>query len=217
VFYYSGHGVRLEGNFAASGAEDPEADGKDEALAIWGSGENGSLLLDDEMRWLAEQLRAGRSLWVFDACHSGTMLGGESEGVAVSAAGGRAKSLASGELADWLEMPTDLLPTWIGDAGLAPGKATPGLRRVVVSAAGEHELSWLAAENWPGGDDESVFTHYFAEQLKAAGPETTFGQAVSVTVGPVSRYTKQHFGKAQSPRVEGTDVDTSIRTFLRKW
>ncbi|HEX2204235.1 MAG TPA: caspase family protein [Longimicrobium sp.] len=215
VFYYSGHGARLEGNFATAGVADPEADGKDEAIAVWGSGQNGSLILDDELGALSEGLRAGRGLFIFDSCNSGTVLRGAS---AFGGGDGKAKYLAWGEMRAWTELPAAWLPSARGEASLAgalQGDAAPR-SRMLVAASAEHESSWAAGGSWPGGGEESVFTHFFVEQLRAATAATTFQQAVDATFAPTTRYAKQRFGKAQSPRAEGTDVGTSIEAFLRK-
>ena len=176
VFYYSGHGMQLDADFAAAGEVDPETDGKDEAIAVWGAGQGGSLLLDDELGELSERLAAGRALFIFDSCNSGTVLRGGSS------------------------------------AALEGGKR----RRVMVAASAEHESSWASGGDWPGGSYESVFTHFFVEQLRSADGATTFAQAVDGAFSPTTRFAKDRFGAAQSPRAEGTDVDTSIADFLRK-
>lgn len=213
VFYYSGHGARLDGNFATGGTADAEADGKDEAIAVWGSGENGSLILDDELGALSEGLRAGRGLWIFDSCNSGTVL----RGSAFGGGDGNAKFLSWDEMRAWTELPEAWIESPRGEAGLS-GALEGGSprKRLLVAASAEHESSWAAGGSWPGGGEESVFTHFFVEQLRAATATTTFQQAVDATFAPTTRYAKQRFGKAQSPRVEGTDAGMAIEAFLRK-
>ena len=46
VFYYSGHGMQTDSNYALTGALDPEPDDVDEALYVWGSDGRGAMVLD---------------------------------------------------------------------------------------------------------------------------------------------------------------------------
>lgn len=213
VFYYSGHGTRLDGNFAAQGATDDEVDGKDEAISVWGSGERASLILDDELGALSERLRAGRALWILDSCHSGTAM----RFAAGDGVDARPKFAAWEEIRGITELPREFVTApGAGEGALVGGPDNRAKRRVFVAASGEAESSWAADSPWPSGSNESVFTHFFLEQLRAAGPGTTFGQAVSSARGPTTAYSKRHFRKSQTPRVEGTDVDTPIAEFLGK-
>ena len=56
VFFFSGNGTQLDGNAGLSGNDDPEQDGKDEAIYVWGNpaAEKGSLILDEELAILAD-------------------------------------------------------------------------------------------------------------------------------------------------------------------
>ena len=71
VFYYSGHGFRLQPSLSTGSGE---TDGRDEALVPW-EGDLGSLIRDDWMEaFLRTKLHAKANFWgVYDACHSGTM------------------------------------------------------------------------------------------------------------------------------------------------
>jgi hypothetical protein len=73
VFHYSGHGMQMPDNRGWTGADDPEPDGKDEAIATWGTqGDLYGYILDDEMAVLTSELKAGNTLIVLDMCHAGT-------------------------------------------------------------------------------------------------------------------------------------------------
>jgi hypothetical protein len=73
VFHYSGHGMQMPDNRGWTGADDPEPDGKDEAIATWGTqGDLYGYILDDEMAVLTGELKAGHTLIVLDMCHAGT-------------------------------------------------------------------------------------------------------------------------------------------------
>ena len=71
LFYFSGHGAQFKD---ASGDED---DGKDEGLIMhdtdWNNDEAYSVLLDDELSALLQQLSQGQLLMLVDACNSGTV------------------------------------------------------------------------------------------------------------------------------------------------
>jgi hypothetical protein len=62
IVFYSGHGIQVD----QEGGTAQEADGKDEAIALYDD-----LLIDDEMAQLMSGLRAKVSLLTLDACFSG--------------------------------------------------------------------------------------------------------------------------------------------------
>lgn len=136
VFYYSGHGMQLDGDFGAA----DEPDGKDEALLVLGPGSTTTTILDDELAYLSERLGAGRALFVLDACHSGGAAG--ASGRPVPPSGGEAA--LSGTLA-------------------SPGAPR---RRVLMAASSSGESSYVAATRWMNGGKESVFTHYLVDHLR---------------------------------------------------
>ena len=72
VFFFSGHGARLEENRGIADPVDPEQNGVDEALVVWGDGDETNLILDDELGFMANNLGTSRTLLVVDACFSGT-------------------------------------------------------------------------------------------------------------------------------------------------
>jgi hypothetical protein len=68
VFFYSGHGMRLDQNIGVTGRLDPETGNNvDEALAVWDG-----MILDEEVGLLLQYIQARNQLVVIDACFSGT-------------------------------------------------------------------------------------------------------------------------------------------------
>ncbi|HET6232865.1 MAG TPA: caspase family protein [Longimicrobiaceae bacterium] len=210
VFYYSGHGTQLDGNF---GQQDDEPDGKDEAIVLWGGSDRVSLLLDDELGSLSDRLPAGRALFILDSCHSGTALRGGAE-----TANPANKFLSMARLRGQLQMPRSFLPAAArGEAAVSLDPPGRGQRkRVFIAAAADQESAWGVSEPWPAGTNESVFTHYLVEELRRSDASETFQQAARVTLGATTRYTKQHHGKPQTPRAEGEHVAEPIADFLAK-
>jgi hypothetical protein len=202
VFYYSGHGTQLDGDFGTLAPTDREPDGRDEALLVWGS-EHGSLILDDELGALSDRLRAGRALFILDACHSG------SGGAARPAAEGDDKQVDVASA-----RPSVSASDWLGV--MEGGSAAAARRRVLLTASSEDELSWTAARPWEGGGKESVFTHYLVQQLRNAGPAESFSRVIGRVHMATTRYTKAEHGKPQTPQMEGARLDESVWEFLRK-
>ena len=193
VFYYSGHGARLEENL---GAADPEPDGKDEALLVWGP-DAGSVILDDELGELSDRLPAGRALFVLDACHSGTARSDTTAKRLVEYAPERRSDEAR-------------------DSWLAAPDAAAGRRRILLTASRDDEVSWISRAPWPSGRNESVFTHYLVEQLREAPERETFGAVMGRVRAATVTYAKTNFGKVQTPQLEGARGDDAVHDFLRK-
>ena len=200
VLYYSGHGTRLDDNF---GAADREPDGKDEALLVWGP-EHGSVILDDELTALSDRLRAGRALFVLDACHSGSA---SRPGAAADPEEAAKRLVEFAPAARTVEGAEG----WVARGGDA------ARRRIVLTASRDDEVSWISADPWPGsGVNESVFTHYLVEQLRAAGERETFQSVMRRVQVSTARYTKTTHGKVQTPQLDGARPDDTIWDFLRK-
>jgi len=211
VFYYSGHGTQLDGNY---GEQDAEPDGKDEAIAVWGSGEDGgSLILDDEIGAISNGLRAGRALFILDACHSGTGMRAEMPR--------DAKFLRYQGVAAHMTMPTNFLRTpgarsenaTNGDLDPVGGGRTPR-RRLLLTASTETEVSWISRAPWPTGAKSSVFTHYLVDELANATPGMTFRAAMDDVARATDRYTRKFHHTGQTPQSEGAHLDQSIDAFL---
>ncbi len=198
VFYYSGHGTQLDENVGLTGADDPEEDGKDEAIYVWGNTaeEKGALLLDDEIGILAGELKAGRVLLVLDACYSGT----GSRGV-----GGFPKAVAFKDVKGTIDVPKSYITS---------GKPALPASHILLAASSDREVSWTAG-GWPRrGGLASVFTYYLVEAMAAAPAGTTIQQLMG-QVGPETLdYAKAKYGKTQTPQAEGTRIGETLAAYL---
>ncbi len=214
VFYYSGHGTQLDGNYGPSQGADPETDGKDEALVMWGRGDRTAVLLDDELGYLSDRLPAGRALFVIDACHSGTTLRAAPDVTA------KAKYLPFSLIRGSTDLPERVLSTPAGEGAASrnlPGSGAGRARqRVLLAASTDQEVSWVAQVPWMNGGNESVFTHYLVQNLNAAETPASF-QAMMQQVGRLTtQYTRNRFRKVQTPQLEAPDPGTTLEEFLRK-
>lgn len=210
VFYYSGHGMQMEENLALTGALDPEPDQVDEALYMWGADGRGGVLLDDELGFLASQLKTDRVLMIFDACFSGTgTMGGGT---------GEAKEQKWEDVKGNVTLPTTFLTS--SAKGETPAATGGGdllrepQRHVLLAASTDDQLSWTAS-GWPKyGGTVSVFTYYLAEALEAAPPTATFSQVMDGVQRKTLAYTETNYNARQTPRPEGSRSGATIRDFL---
>lgn len=207
VFYYSGHGTQLDENVGLTGADDPEEDGKDEAIYVWGNTaeEKGSLILDDELGILANEQGAGRVMLVLDACFSGTG----------SRAGGGTPKLA--RFKD-IKAVVDLPKAYVAPTGRAAGMKMaavpePG-HHVLLAASSDKEVSWTAG-GWPTrGGIASVFTYYLVEAMAKAPAGATIDQLMATITAQTNEYAKDKYGKTQMPQAEGTRKTDALAAYL---
>jgi len=210
VFYYSGHGMQMEENLALTGALDPEPDQVDEALFMWGADGRGGVLLDDELGFLASQLRTDRVLMIMDACFSGTgTMGGST---------GEAKEQKWEDVKGNVTLPTTFLTSSAKAGTPAAGSGGDLLREpqrhLLLAASTDEQLSWTAS-GWPKyGGTISVFTYYLAEALEAAGPAATFSQVMDGVQKKTLAYTEANYNARQNPHPEGSRSGAAIREFL---
>jgi hypothetical protein len=201
VFYFSGDGTQLDKNVGLTGPDDAEADGKDEALYVWGNTaeERGSLILDDELGVLAGELEARQVLIVIDACYSGTGTRGR--------IGGKPKLARLKEIKGLLDLPN----TYLGTKGM---KSDLPAGQILLSASSDKEVSWTAS-GWPDrGGLASVFTYYLVEAMSKTQPETTVEQLMSEVAGLTNDYAKIRYGKTQTPQMEGTRIEEALAAYL---
>lgn len=214
VFYYSGHGTQMEGNVGVAADLDPEADGMDEALVIWGADGRGGVLLDDELGYLADRLSSERVLFILDACFSGT-------GTRGGAAGGAAKEVQFAEIKGNLTLPASYLTDSLGAAvtgaaGAAAGRDVLGEpeRHVLLAASTDDQLSWTAS-GWPKyGGTISVFTYYLAEALEGGAAGATFAELTRSVREKTLAFTQRQYNARQTPQAEGVRATSAIATFL---
>lgn len=216
LFYYSGHGTQLNENVGLTPPLDPEADGRDEALVVWGRSGSNSVLVDDELGALLEGLTAGRALIVLDACYSGTGTRGGLAGF------GQPKELRFAQIQDSVTLPEQYLkgsPTGPAAGEPASGRFSEALtqprRHILLAASGDRELSWTA-RGWPDrGGVASVFTYFLAAELETISPSTTFNDLIRRVGQRTTSHTEQFYGVRQTPQVEGIQATVMVSDFLR--
>lgn len=204
VFYYSGHGTQLEENLGLTAPVDPEADGKDEALYI----ADGSVILDDELGFLADQLDAQRALLIIDACYSGTISRGADvypKAVEGELVGLLPKDFIAADISDIVDLGS---VTSIEDVLARPQ------RHVLMAASSEDQLSWAIGE-WPDRPTPaSVFTYYFDEVAREMGPGASFQAIHREVADRIEAFMDLRGLPPQDPQVEGTQADASIGQYL---
>jgi caspase domain-containing protein len=214
VFFYSGHGTQLESNIGLGEPLDPEANGTDEALVVWGEGDETGLILDDELGFLADQLQTSRTWIVIDACFSGTVSRGPSEDI-------QSKGLQQRDMFN-LRLPKQLAGGLIAEAKSSGGGAIGALdllsrpeRHVLLAASSENELSW-AIGSWPDRDGPaSVFTYYLQKVITDLGPSASFEEIHAEVVARVAQFQEEAELPPQTPQVGGRAVGTASDVFLR--
>jgi hypothetical protein len=207
VFYYSGHGLQLESNYGLTAPLDPEPDGMDEALAVWGEGFD-SVILDDELGFTADRLEAGRTLILIDACFSGT---------GTRAPGGQPKRVEQSDL-ESLRLPGRYLVDASASASEAKSVEIGGepTRHILLAASADDEVAYTAF-GWPElGGTASVFTYYLALALRDASDDITFDELGARIRDQALEYTVEKYGEAQTVQIEGLRSTESVRAFLEE-
>ena len=217
LFYYSGHGTQLDKNLGLGRPLDPEdGDDLDEALYVAGYDGSSSLILDDELGYLLDQLSTDRTLVILDSCNSGTGTRGAGVPKQVSMnltdvnnvlarvyvpreiVGAKERALAtpaeSSEFGDLLETQQP---------------------HVLLAGSRDDEISWVGG-TWPDrGGSASVFTYYLADALETADNQTTFSDLVAEVRAQTIAYTEGEYGVAQTPQVGGQLSNMSVVEFLQ--
>ena len=218
VFYYSGHGLQIEGNLAIRAPQDPEPDGKDEALYVWGRDARSSILLDDELGQLVGALSAQRILIILDACHSGTGSRGDLAAL-------HAKEVRYEDVAAFLDMPERFWTQETAPEGQAALQA--GQRQamgelllqpenhLLLAAAAHDEWALAGTGRWPTrGGLASVFTYFLVEALYGAPDEATFADVMNDVSLHTQRYAANNGGITQTPQLEGRAAGQQVAAFL---
>jgi hypothetical protein len=235
VFHYSGHGMQLPDNRGWTGADDPEPDGKDEAIATWGTqGDLYGYILDDEMAVLTSELRAGSTLIVLDMCHAGT----GTRGAAVredqmrswaSVAGGlavpRGLSIARGpelpqarfiayrDVKAQVQTPSRSLTT-----GHAPTNAEyeqPVNHILIAGSTAEETSANYSLEMKEGGHaNVGLLTFMVFRALMTGSPTMSFTDLLQAIQGETNRASIEFRQAPQHPQVEGARAGESVAAFL---
>lgn len=179
IFYYSGHGLRLDDN---AGWPDAEDDGRDEALYLWSASESGAVLLDDELGLLADDLAAAHTLLILDACFSGTGARGDATPKVIDAA-----DAALGAPETWL----------------TAGRTPPAEERYALLAASSDSETALAGA--PG--KPSLFTAVLAPALRTAPADASLADVIRAVRPRVVRLARA-LGHVQTPQAEGRADET---------
>ena len=214
VFYYSGHGTQIGQNIGLTQPLDPEPDGTDEGLYVWGLTNESSIILDEELGYLAEQLPSNRTLLIVDACFSGTM--------------SRASDVMAKFVSpDLLDVPIVLPRRFISDEldperfafGADPDAVTSILsqpqRHILMAASTEAQLSYALAA-WPDREGPaSLYTDYLARRLTSAADGDSFGDVHRLTAEDVrAHYTADPGIDPQDPQILGRGIDRVVGSFL---
>lgn len=209
VFFYSGHGTRLDENLGLTGRHDPEGGNDvDEALAV-----HGGMILDEELGFLLQQIRAENTLVVIDACFSGTSTRGGPDAMAKFIALDQADSIDTPSKFITADLTTDF------GFGTDPEAFTRAMsnpdRHVLLAASSEDELSW-AIGSWPDRDGPaSLFTYFWAKVMRHAPTSTTFSQVHAMVSDSVNRYVRQNRNlDTQTVQIMGPNQGASIGAFL---
>lgn len=211
VFFYSGHGTRVGENVGLRGPLDPEEDGQDDGIYIYGYNSESSIILDEEIGYLLAQLDAGRILMAIDACFSGTIS---------RAPGVQAKLTDLNTIDADFRMPKTFISDDLGD-GIGFGSGVEGLaaalsnpdRHILMASSSEEQVSWTV-----GGfsSPRSLFTHYFVEALREADGGTSWNDLLGMVDGPVEQYIQSGGGRMsdQDTQLSGPGTNRSVRDFL---
>lgn len=217
LFYYSGHGFQLESNVGIGAPEDPEpGDSRDEALYVWGYGEQSTMLLDDELGSLIDRLRTERTVVILDSCSSGSGTRGTGTPKRVSINPADVNSVAG-----HLYVPRHFETAYKGgptttDAGAGLLDASLSRRPHVLMAGSQDDDFSYVETSWPDrGGVASVFTYYLVGALEAATPQTTFRDLMNRVRQQTTQYTRtQRYDPLQVPQVAGELATARVLTVL---
>jgi hypothetical protein len=213
VFFYSGHGTRVGGNV---GYLDDEADGEDDGLYVYGYGEGSTVLLDEELGYLFDQLE-GQTFAAIDACFSGTIS---------RAPGGQAKraEMDDPDVAENIRLSKTFIAEELG-GGYGFGFSESAManlfshpeRNVVLSSSSEEQVSWTVGD-WPDGSPPaSLFTYFLVKEMRNADASTSFRDLLTRVDEQVDQYVQDSGGRFedQDTQLVGPNLDRSIRSFLK--
>lgn len=205
VFFYSGHGTQLEENIGLTAPVDNESNGLDEALYVYGADYSSSVLLDDEIGFLADQLLANQTLIMIDACYSGTVSRGPGDI--------QPKFIDAGSLGD-LILPRGLAGGYAQTAATDPSNLFgEPQRHVLLAASSEDELSWTAGI--PDGRTEpvSVYAHILDLVVREM-PDATLEEIGMEARRLTLQFQQMRGSEVQTPQVLGRSRGTSMRAYL---
>ena len=211
IFYYSGHGTQMPDNMALTAPIDQELDGRDEALYVWGTDDRSSIILDDEIGYLIDQLKTERVLLIHDSCNSGTSARG-------AIPGGQSKEVLMSRVGQALYLPGAF---FVGTKGVSASTSGPGdvfeSRRVHALLAGSRDDEFsMTASGWPDkGGLASVFTYYLVSALEKADDRVTLAQIMGQVQTQTVAYTNKTYKQTQTPQFSGTLLSRTVAAIFR--
>ena len=214
VFFFSGHGARLEENRGIADPVDPEQNGVDEALVVWGDGDETNLILDDELGFMANNLGTSRTLLVVDACFSGTASRGPDTD-------SQPKLIHLAALTN-LRYPRRIAGGVAASLAMFQGSKAVGAMdhlwqpqsHVLFAASSENEVAWTAGLMPEWGEPVSVFTYFLYQSVVDRSPNATFEDVHAELVETVANRQMENELPPQTPQVAGQASGQAIAAFL---
>lgn len=192
LFYFSGHGIQMDGSY---GVQEDEPDGVDEALYVWGHGPASSIILDDELNVLIGELNAGSKLMILDNCHAGTGTLGS---------GFKAVDIEDDLVKSTLRMPD----TWIVGKVLTDSMVEHGSMDHILLAASKADETALAGSR----SRPSVFTYALVREVEVNGPDINLQDYMRRVRFSVNSFIADFLQREhnQTPQLEGTAAVGSL-------
>ena len=217
-FFYSGHGTQIGQNVGVTGALDPENAEGDQAIYVYGSDYESSVILDEELGYLMETIDAGRTMVAVDACFSGSVT--RASGTAPQS---KRVDLSDPAIAAHTSIPTNFITSELkalnltdtslgfGDFGrIARVMETPQ-RHVMWGASTDEQVSWTSGL----GGGSSVFAYYLGQRLTEAAGSATLAQVHRLVNDDVTRYTRENM-EVQEPQLRGDRQSMTVAEFFRQ-
>lgn len=198
LFYFSGHGLQLDGNV---GQADDEPDGKDEAIYVWGETTASSVIVDEELGALLDGINAGRRVAVIDSCHSGTGTLGPSY---------KWVSQKDPWISDHLQLPTEYLQSKSGDTtdhSVFDGPSS----HILLAACGSDQVASAGSGGRP-----SVFTYFLVREMERGGANQTFAELMTRVGAAIDQFRVENTYVIQIPQLEGAKTDSRLGQFFPK-
>jgi len=215
-FFYSGHGTQIGQNIGVTGSLDPENAEGDQAIYVYGSDYESSVILDEELGYLIETLDAGRAMVAIDACFSGSITRGPTS---------KMVTLTDPGIAEHVRMPSNFITSELKAANLTDFSLGFGdfsaiarameqpQRHVMWGASTDMQVSWVGGAELSGGS--SVFAHFLKERLTAAPGSATLAQVHQQVFQDVTTYSRTN-RELQEPQIRGARQSTTVAEFFRQ-
>jgi hypothetical protein len=217
-FFYSGHGTQIGENVGVTGALDPENAEGDQAIYVYGSDYESSVILDEELGYLMETLEAGRSMVAVDACYSGSVTRASG-----SAPQSKRVDLSDPETAEHVRLPVNFITSELkaldltdtslgfGDFGRIAQVMENPQRHVMWGASTDEQVSWTSSL----GGGASVFAYYLGQHLTEAASSATLAQVHRLVRDDVVEFTRENT-ELQEPQMRGDRQSMTVGEFFRQ-